>query len=355
MLDPSLRQFLQSLFHGQQVAWPPALNPEMFLAFTRRQGLQPLLLHLGNDVAWPSMVRQELLRVSGLETLRDAAVQRELPRVLDALAGAEIRPVLLKGTPLSFSFYPARGLRPRADTDLVIARCDVDAAHRILTSLDYTTGNSIAGNHVLHQRAYAGAISLDLHWKVLNPAMFSDLLAYDDLRSQSVAVSALGPQAIAAGPGHSLLLACVHRVAHHGADHSDRLIWLYDIHLLVKSMDAAAFHKFAKLAAALQVRSLCRAGVIAARDWFGTTVFEDPLLSDTADEPSAQYLQPDLSRLKLLRMDWRHGKGRRLSLLREHLFPPADYMLNKYGTTHRVLLPALYLHRAVKGLLKGIR
>lgn len=353
MSDRPVQEFLRSLFQGQALSWPQDLNPEAFLAYTERQGLQPLLLHLGKEIVWPASIRQELLRVSGLEALKDAAVRRELPRVLAALAQSGIHPVLLKGTPLSFSVYPSAGLRPRADTDLLIAHADVEAAHRVLSSLDYTTANSIAGDHVLHQRAYAGAISLDVHWKVLNPAMFSDLLTFDDLRSQAVAVPALGPQAVAAGSIHALLLACVHRVAHHGADNSDRLIWLYDIHLLLQNMDAAAFHEFAKLAAALQMRSLCRAGIHCARIWFGTTVIDDALLNEAAEEPSAEYLQPGLSRLKLLRLDWRHAGGRRLHLLREHLFPPADYMFTKYRTRYRLLLPALYVHRVLKGLLRG--
>jgi len=38
-----------------------------------------------------------------------------------------------------------------------------------------------------------------------------------------------------------------------------------------------------------------------------------------------------------------------LKLLREHLLPPASYVLQKYETQNRAALPALYLRRAIAG------
>jgi len=45
----------------------------------------------------------------------------------------------------------------------------------------------------------------------------------------------------------------------------------------------------------------------------------------------------------------------RLQLLKENLFPDADYMLNKYHTNNRFLLPFLYILRAVQGIIKRFR
>ena len=42
----------------------------------------------------------------------------------------------------------------------------------------------------------------------------------------------------------------------------------------------------------------------------------------------------------------------RWTLLREHLFPPADYMMSKYGARHRAWLPVLYLKRIAGGIPK---
>ena len=45
----------------------------------------------------------------------------------------------------------------------------------------------------------------------------------------------------------------------------------------------------------------------------------------------------------------------RLRLAREHLLPPGDYVLKKYGRSGRVWLPALYLHRAIAGAWRLLR
>jgi hypothetical protein len=49
--------------------------------------------------------------------------------------------------------------------------------------------------------------------------------------------------------------------------------------------------------------------------------------------------------------DWR-SRGR---LLREHLLPPSSYMRAKYGVRSNVVLPALYIWRALQGMPKWLR
>ncbi len=41
--------------------------------------------------------------------------------------------------------------------------------------------------------------------------------------------------------------------------------------------------------------------------------------------------------------------ARALRLLREHVFPAPAYILNYYGRRQPLLLPALYLHRILRG------
>ncbi len=49
------------------------------------------------------------------------------------------------------------------------------------------------------------------------------------------------------------------------------------------------------------------------------------------------------------------GWRQRLRLLKEYVFPPAAYMLNRYQTKHRWLLPLLYGHRTIQGAWRGFR
>ncbi len=74
-----------------------------------------------------------------------------------------------------------------------------------------------------------------------------------------------------------------------------------------------------------------------------------------APEPSARYL--DRGRLHHLVTDIRSLSNwpDRLRLAREHLFPPAEYILKKYAVSQRVWLPALYLRRGMQGIWRLIR
>jgi hypothetical protein len=45
----------------------------------------------------------------------------------------------------------------------------------------------------------------------------------------------------------------------------------------------------------------------------------------------------------------------RVRLLREHLFPAAAFMYERYGTHRRAALPILYAHRIVSGAPKWFR
>src|SRR5262249_8171279 len=99
--------------------------------------------------------------------------------------------------------------------------------------------------------------SIDLHRRINNSEVLSRLLSYEELRDQAHPLPALCPDALAAGRVHALLLACLHRATHkhnpwyaHGVAHygGNRLIWLYDIHLLATYFDHAEWDTFMQAA-----------------------------------------------------------------------------------------------------------
>jgi len=180
---------------------------------------------------------------------------------------------------------------------------------------------------------------------------------YEELQTGAGNVSALGPHARTLDMVRALLLACVHRVAHH--NESDEPIWLYDIHLLVARLNAKSLAEFAALAGEKGVKAVCAHGLCAARNQLQTRVPPDLLmaLDDGSEEASAAFLGGRQRKIDVLFADlnalpsWRS----RLRLLWEHVFPPASYMLDTYRTTHRTILPALYLHRFLRGAHRWFR
>jgi hypothetical protein len=193
---------------------------------------------------------------------------------------------------------------------------------------------------------------LDVHWKISNPEVFAGTLSYEELMTRAVPLPHPWP-ARAPSNVDALLIACMHRVAHHAT--VERLIWAYDVHLIAASLRAEDWRMFVEIACARGVAAVCRAGLAQAVTWFHSPVPAD-MLSDRrwpkeADaEPTAAYLH-GRTQLQVLTDNLRglptwSARGR---LVREHLFPPADYIRRVYAPDSAAPLALLYAWRVLRG------
>ena len=367
----SLEELVAAALRGEQptaALAPSAAAHAEFLDFTRRHCLQPILYaRLRNRPdwgCWPQLARETLAREARRQAAVDVCREAAVKEALAELVARGVAPLVIKGTALAYSHYPQPACRPRDDTDLLLRASDRATAAAALADLGYMPMNSVSGELVSYQQIFTsggpGPLShvLDVHWRVLNPQRFAGLLSYDEIAAAAVALPALGPGARAPAAVHALLLACVHRLAHHSD--GDRLLWLYDIHLLASGLSPPEHDELVRLAAEKRVAHLCVAGLSAAAQWFGPALPEALLRALTelaAQEPLEDFLRDGATRWHLLRSDLAalDGWRARLRLLREHLFPPAAYMLRRYGVSRRWLLPLLYLRRGLSGATKLLR
>jgi hypothetical protein len=314
--------------------------------------------------AAPAVLRTRLEEKARQETLADLLREAELRQALAALDRAGTSPLIMKGTHLAYTHYARPDLRPRQDTDLLVPHAALPAAHEALSALGYEKQGGVTGDFVSSQSLYVKRLEraptniLDVHWKIANAQVFADVLGHEELARSAISIPALGPAARGLSNVHALLLACVHRMAHH-LD-SDRLIWLYDIHIVGQRLTPDEWTAFAALAADRQVVAVCRRSLERARDQFSTevpsAVWEHPRWRSAGKEPSAGYLAPrrrvdavadDLRALSTWTARWR--------LAREHLFPPSSYMRDVYAPASRAPLAYLYVRRLVLGARKWLR
>lgn len=353
---------LRLALQGEHVSWSNAssIQDSDFLDFTLQNGIQPLLYyclrHSGSLENWPENIRTSLESEAKRQIAIDIFRQRNLQQVLQRLAAQNIFSLLLKGTPLSHLYYPDSSLRPRCDTDLLIKKEDLQKVDAILAECGYSRNNSVSGNFIRHQFLFSKSGSesvgcdLDVHWKISNPTLFADILTFDELQSDSIGILSLSKHARTLSRVDSLLIACLHRVAHHS--NNERLIWLYDIHLLAKDLNENEFQEFCERATQKKIMTICWNGLLAARSWFNTNLPQHQSNFDSV-EPSAQYLRAGLRNIDLLSLNLKQlSTWHKIQLLKENLFPPASYMLQRYKVSKRVLLPALYLHRSMYGAWK---
>lgn len=299
------------------------------------------------------------------EALIDELRVRELGRVMAALEDAGASPVAFKGAALAHTHYPESWVRTRLDSDLLVDAGKRPEAFERLKTLGYWRPAFISGELVMHQAPYirtddAGVEHvLDVHWRIANPQLIAAVLSHREIRDEARTIDARGRPFRVPSDVHSLLLACLHRAAHHNDD--EDLLWLYDIHLLSEALDVDAWSRFVTLASQRRVRTICARGLALSIARFKTVVPQDVMSAlapqeSKQREASAVYLKKDLRQIDRLASDLRAlGPLGGARLVREHLFPPAAYMQEMYGVQSRALLPAFYMRRIVAGVSKWLR
>jgi hypothetical protein len=317
---------------------------------------------LDSTLDWPEGVRESLSLAARTRAAEELLRGAEIRVVLDALAHSGVRPILIKGTPLAYAWYDSPASRPRDDTDLLVDEATVGCARKVMISLGYVETvhcSELFSQFEVQKRDRFGMVhAFDVHWRISAQPVFADVLRYQQCLPRAVPVPALGASAFALCGVDGLLLACVHPVMHHRNE--ARLLWVYDIHLLAARLTEVELNEFARMARERHVAEVCAHGLRLAQTTFGTPVdagVVGRLGRQGGTEPSARYLASErrwhheaISSVRALPL------GARVRLLREVLLPSPHYMLGAYGLRGKALgawlLPALYIHRNVRGALR---
>lgn len=361
-------ELLAATIRGEPYKWPLGLSVEAVVQAADAHGVSALVasqLTGAPGDQWPAgtvdMLRQRAAEAAAFDVVRE----RELGRVLERLAAAAVRPVLTKGIVLAHTHYAQPHLRPSFDVDLFVAPDQADLTARVFDDLGYRRSRQVGGHLVMPQFDYQrqddhGAWHMyDVHYRAVNPQVFAAVLTYPELDAEAVPLAALGPHARGTSARHALLLACLHRVAHHPGD--ERLIWLYDIHVLVERLSKYELERLPQVAADKNVCGVVGAGLAAAREAFHTAL-PPGLLSEleqrsVAAKESSRWFIEGQTKLGVLLSDlhavasWRE----RVRLVTQHVFPSSAYMLRRYQARSRALLPALYTHRLFTGAWRWLR
>lgn len=304
---------------------------------------------------WASLARE--MRIAAVtEAVRSA----EAVRVAAALEQAGAQPLVFKGAALARTHYPEPWLRPRLDTDILIAPARRDAAMQALAALGYERPPFVSGRHVMHQAPFVrpGPAGLehvvDLHWRIANVEAVAALRTHEELFARAASLDTGGEPLRVPAPDDALLLALAHRAAHH-AD-SLELLWLYDIHRLAEALTPPQWDHVLRVAGERAMRAVCARGLDLAASTLGTVVpgrVMEGLRVAGAVEPAAAFLRGDMRPVDRLWVELRAlGPRRGLHLIREHLFPPASYVAEVYAVRRKWLLPAFYARRLVFGVAR---
>lgn len=347
------------IFNDQRAMLAAALGGGHFagdantLAAVEYHGVGPLLLARRETDALKAPARAR-----AMWELRHRQI---LGRLLAAMDAGGVQALVIKGTALAYDLYPDAAMRPRGDTDLLVAPADLDRARAILAAQGFSQPvgeNAPEGStqevwHIIPPDSVAHDI--DLHWQAFNGPSLAAIIPVAEAMAEAQPLPRLAPQAQGLSRGHGLLHSCIHRAQHilspyfvDGEAHygGDRLIWLCDIDLLARALGPEEWTLFTTRAMARGVAPVCHGALEEAHRLLGTPLPGDVMarLGASPAGAAARYLL-DSSRRGRAMADLRaSGAGGALRYLRARLFPAAAFVRGQYPQS-RWPLPFLYLRR----------
>ena len=295
--------------------------------------------------------RAHLLALAAADTVRHA----ELSALCGDIRSAGLMPLLMKGAGLAYTDYAATWQRPHDDVDIWCQANEAGRLQRVLERRGYAASGisrpaATGQTHFVRHDPSGAHHQVEVHSRMLTPAVFADALTFEEALQQARPVHPLGGM-LTLGSTHALFLACLHRVAHHFR--SPRLIWLHDIALMAKSFQQQQWDELRVLAERSATRAVVRANLEDVARVFGLAVPDAMIraLHTDVPEPSAAFLGSGVREIDVQWSNLRHASSwsAKRELIWNQIVPSADYMRARYEFGSPVLLPALYLWRLVSG------
>ena len=365
------QQLIDLLAWGDLSQAPIPLLPltELDTALMEQEGVAALvqnqLLQLHDES------NQDILSVSLYQRIKNhvrhqSAAQlqmaAELSEVLTELK--DFNPILLKGAAMSMIYYPEPYLRPMADVDLLINPSQAEAVKSVLIDHGFELWNSNFDEWVMPQfscvKSFSGNLKLhlDIHVRLFNRTLMHDLLMQVELEHQKREIQIESTWVSAPSPCHMLIHAVLHLVGHHN-DHR-RLIWLYDIHLILQSFSDSDRKQVLDIASEKGISGVLRQVVQEVNQCFKSDdvgLCEQLQKSAEAERthPIGNYLEDSTKSAQDLR-DFLHIKGfkPRMAWLKHHFFPNLSYIQKKYNCPNKFVAVWFYLWRILSGSVRLI-
>ena len=333
-------------FHGVVGLIDPLSVSKDRLTDALRQGIR------GRIIAWEVWERDH---------------KQTLCSVLEALSNVGIEPLIIKGTGLAYRNYDRPTERPRGDTDLLVAPDDFDRASRVFLDMGARAWAMPAGpvggcaRLFLFPGRFGLGHQIDLHFGISAHPALSGLLKYEGLSEVAIELPSLSPQARTIRDEHALILASMHRLKHrHSAYYAggvqyrspDRLIWLYDIHVLSGQLTKVGWKR---LLAAAQTAGLSGAVALALEAATKAYATEYPpqvmgvLQQRGKAERPTRFLTSGVLSQTVMDFAALPNIRSKTLFLREVCFPSSEHMRSAFADVRPQFLPWLYIYRAARG------
>lgn len=313
-------------------------------------------------MTWPAKMREKTKKKAIQCAAHKLTIEAKTRHLLTTLQAAGIRPIVLKGTAIAYTHYIDSSTRTRGDIDLLFRRSELGQAFGVLEAEGYVYSyrQGYLGQELgfVDTSADLKNLPLDIHWRSSSYVLLAHVLDIDEIIDAAIIIPDLAPLPCAMNPVHALLHACVHWAKHTASGDSIRILWMYDIYLLVKELNDREIQQFIDNAMQKKISRICQAALARVEENLPCMNF-DMLLQGLnrirQHEPSSRMLKPDASSFSINDLLSSEHTPDFLRSLQDILLPPGAYILRFYGKKNALWLPLLYAHRFSAGLAEYVK
>lgn len=352
------------------ISWPLIDDEAGFTDYLKSNGICCLLLDsLEEDhktALLPKGVVNRLREYRRIQSVKELSSKENLKRTIALLGSSDVDCLILKGSALAYSLYKRPYHRIHGDTDILIRPADKDTVDTLLSASGYKRSVNVSGSLISHQNTYSKTEmgirhDYDVHWKISNRNAYADLFDFEALYTERRSVPSLGDHASRLCSIDALLHAIIHYYGHYPGDR-ERLIWVYDIHLLCTRLNPDQWHTFLEKSRQKKLDPLVLDALLLTRKTFRTRL-PDIVLRKLMQSPvrlneieQRRLTATRWTRIEQFKSDWAVlNFAQRCRLLKEYLLPPGEFILQQNHSTNRMLLPYFYIKRILAGGLSVIR
>lgn len=287
-------------------------------------------------------------------------IDAEAITVLKKLKKEQIDVVVLKGFSLAQQVYSVPNLRPKTDIDILIRSEDKEAIKNIFKSLGYNNPRGWEPQAIINQFSYKKTLGkgvnvyFDVHLKISNSKKIENILNYNDLLKSAYTTTIDGINLI--NKPHALTHAVFHLLGHKASGDMVKLIWYYDIYLLIKAASDNEKQELITLISKTGLANLMTYTLKLTAQYFPskelTVLFKE--LEYMPFNNDYDYLLSNTSGVKglWLTLQGTNSLKEKINVIKETVLPPPAEIYIKYGKDTKWPLSVLYIRRIISGTLK---
>ena len=317
--------------------------------------------HVPEKIRPPREVMDALRGSFQWSRIRSLHMERQLQQLTAAFREAGVRMMVLKGPALARMVYPDPALRPGSDLDILVHPKEMMHSKEILAQLGYTCDAKKFGTDVEalnNHEEYTSSEkvlqfrSIELHWKLIRVGILKECNA-EQLFDNAVHVRAEGGSFAALHPVDALIHRALNNAFMHDSDM--RLIWIYDILMLVRSLkEPDDWLLLQDRCVVWRARFAVEIALTLARSWYGLPLPDAYADFSTWPSPSEEELDAwnriphRRKRLDLMIGAYiPHGANylERAWMTIRLIVPPRAVVVNLYPVRHPWLFPLAYIRR----------